>query len=291
MNDRIYKIFVSSTYLDLKDYRNAVIQAILRMQNLPVGMEMFNASSDTQWKIITDTIDECDYYVLILGKRYGSVMKENPDKGMSYTEREFRYALSKRIPCLGFLIDDEALVKVGNIETDPEKMKRLNEFREFVKDKGTINHWKNADELAAKVRSSLEAEIERHPRSGWIRNKRGSFRRTEGKEYLGSRFLNEHVFIDVSNWSSAPNENGYYTYSQQVQTFNTAAVFTISLSISNPQEIAEPSSLEVAAYNLLSVVTITDKNGQDYGYGDTLTCYAKNKPTTSFYINVSGVGA
>ena len=93
MNDKIYKIFISSTYLDLKAHRQKVIDAVLKMQHLPVGMEMFNASSDSQWKVITDTIDECDYYLLILGKRYGSLIEEGPDKDISYTEREFRYAM------------------------------------------------------------------------------------------------------------------------------------------------------------------------------------------------------
>ncbi|MCR4745824.1 MAG: DUF4062 domain-containing protein [Lachnospiraceae bacterium] len=97
MKDKIFKVFISSTYKDLKEHRNKVIEAILKMEYLPVGMEMFNASSDEQWKVITDTIDDCDYYILILGKRYGSVMKKEPEEGMSYTEREFRYALEHRM--------------------------------------------------------------------------------------------------------------------------------------------------------------------------------------------------
>ena len=157
MNDKIYKVFISSTHIDLKDHRQKVIDAILKMQHLPVGMEMFNASSDTQWEIITDTIDDCDYYVLILGKRYGSVIENGSDKGMSFTEREFRYAMEKGVPYLGFLVDDEATVISSNTESDPQKLGRLNEFRKLVESHGTVNYWKNADMLAGHRPSSSAA--------------------------------------------------------------------------------------------------------------------------------------
>ena len=92
MQNKKYQIFISSTYEDLKEERQAVLKAILNMKHFPIGMEMFNAGNDQQWKIITDTIDKTDYYVLILGKRYGSILKDGDDRGISYTEREYRYA-------------------------------------------------------------------------------------------------------------------------------------------------------------------------------------------------------
>lgn len=192
MKDKIFKVFISSTYKDLKEHRNKVIEAILKMEYLPVGMEMFNASSDEQWKVITDTIDDCDYYILILGKRYGSVMKKEPEEGMSYTEREFRYALEHRIPYMGFLISDDANIKASNIESDPDKLKRLNDFRKLVEDNGTVNYWNNADELAGQVRSSLESEIQNHPRNGWVRcnASKACIQKTDEKEIEEDRDYN-----------------------------------------------------------------------------------------------------
>ena len=52
--------------------RAKVRDAILSMMHFPVGMEMFNAADEEQWEIIKETIDSSDYYVLILGQRYGS---------------------------------------------------------------------------------------------------------------------------------------------------------------------------------------------------------------------------
>lgn len=152
------------------------------MQHLPVGMEMFNASSDSQWKVITDTIDDCDYYILILGKRYGSLIEDGNDKGMSYTEREFRYAMKHGVPCIGFLVSDKAKVISEYTESDPQKLGRLNEFRKLVESHGTVNYWKNEDELATQVRASLDDEIKRHPRDGWIRCNQNRFNTTQMAE-------------------------------------------------------------------------------------------------------------
>jgi len=226
MNDKIYKIFISSTYLDLKEHRKKVIDAVLKMQHLPVGMEMFNASSDSQWKVITDTIDDSDYYLLILGKRYGSLIEDGSDKDMSYTEREFRYAMEQGIPCMGFLASGEAEIKSSNMESDPQKLGRLNEFRKLVEANGTVNYWRNPDELAAQVRASLEDEIKRHPRNGWIRynpnsshttqmtedNKDNEYRDIDCNELVkeGIDVNDEDVLQDYLLGGYEKDENGWY---------------------------------------------------------------------------------
>ena len=83
LGKRVYKVFISSTYEDLKNERQKVIEAIIRMGHLPFGMELFDASSDVQWRIIADAIDEADYYVLIIGKRYGSIFVDGEFKDKS----------------------------------------------------------------------------------------------------------------------------------------------------------------------------------------------------------------
>ena len=88
-----YQIFVSSTYEDLKNERNEVIRACLNMGHIPVGMEMFNAADEEQWAVITRTIDQCDYYVVIIAHRYGSSVD-----GVSFTEKEYDYAVARGVP-------------------------------------------------------------------------------------------------------------------------------------------------------------------------------------------------
>jgi hypothetical protein len=85
--DKKYQIFVSSTYEDLKEERDQAIKAILEMGHIPVGMEMSSAADEEQWQLITRQIEATDYYIIIVGHRYGSETRE----GISYTEKEFDY--------------------------------------------------------------------------------------------------------------------------------------------------------------------------------------------------------
>ena len=62
-------------------------------------MEMFSASNEEQFKYIKKIIDTCDYYILIVSSRYGTI---NPTAGISFTEQEYEYAVSKNIPVLAF---------------------------------------------------------------------------------------------------------------------------------------------------------------------------------------------
>ena len=62
-----YQVFISSTYLDLKEARQEVLHSLLDLDCIPVGMELFSASSEEQFEYIKKEINDTDYYVLILG--------------------------------------------------------------------------------------------------------------------------------------------------------------------------------------------------------------------------------
>ena len=160
-----YQIFISSTYEDLKDERRKVRDAVLEAMHFPVGMELFGAADETAWKVIERTIDDSDYYILILGNRYGS----ETDGGISYTQKEYMYARSKGIPVLAFQIDENAPTIRSKVETDPKKLEKLQEFKALVNKNHTTTGWKNADELCIKVINSLNKQIASIPRPGWVR--------------------------------------------------------------------------------------------------------------------------
>ena len=77
-----YQVFISSTFDDLKEHRDAVVKAVLQLGHLPMGMEMFNAGDQTQWETIKSYIDSSDYYLVALAHRYGS---KDPASGLSYS--------------------------------------------------------------------------------------------------------------------------------------------------------------------------------------------------------------
>jgi len=104
-----HQVFVSSTFKDLQEERQAVMQALLELDCIPSGMELFPASNETACELIKRVIDGCDYYVVIVGGRYGSRDAE----GVSYTEREFDHAVAQGIPVLGFVHEDPSEIKAG----------------------------------------------------------------------------------------------------------------------------------------------------------------------------------
>jgi len=163
--EKKYQIFVSSTYEDLKEERDQVIKAILEMGHIPVGMEMFSASDEEQWKIIKRLILEADYYVVVVANKYGS---NGPD-GVSYTEMEYDFAIESKVPTLGFVLDDKAPWPSERGEKTPKARKSLNGFKRKVKSK-LVNFWSNKDELHAKVSVSLVKTMTANPRIGWVKS-------------------------------------------------------------------------------------------------------------------------
>ena len=170
MTDKKYSVFVSSTYKDLREARQRVMFALLEMNCIPAGMELFPAADESQWKIIQRVIDECDYYILILGGRYGSIAPNSG--GMSYTEMEYRYALGRGIPVLRFPHGNPKSLLAGEEERkgeSSEKWAKLEAFRAFVQEGGTVKHWKTPDELYGKVSSTLAPLLAKSDRPGWVR--------------------------------------------------------------------------------------------------------------------------
>ena len=159
--EKKYQIFISSTYEDLKEERKKVQDVILAMYQFPIGMEMFSAADEDQWEIIRETIDSSDYYVLIIGHRYGSVIKEGEYAGISYTQKEFRYALEKKIPVLAFFIDNSVSITPEKMEQDINKKKKLEKFKDEVKTGRLVEWWENNYDLANKVTNALNKQINR----------------------------------------------------------------------------------------------------------------------------------
>ena len=163
--DKRYQVFVSSTYLDLVDERQRVIQTLLEADCIPAGMELFPAADEEQFNFIKRIIDDCDYYLLIIGGRYGSVDGD----GVSYTEKEYDYALSRGLKVIAFVHSDPTSIGNGKVETDPERLQKLLNFRDRVSTGRLVKPWLLATDLPGLVALSLQKTIKMFPAIGWIR--------------------------------------------------------------------------------------------------------------------------
>jgi len=162
-----YQVFISSTYEDLKEERKEVIQALLELDCIPVGMEMFPAADDDQWTLIKDLIVDCDYYILIVGGRYGSLSKD----GISYTQQEYEFAVSSGIPCISFLHKSPDQIVVSKTDKDTVKAALLESFKSKVSEK-LVRFWETPEQLGSIVSRSLIKLIKAKPRVGWVKANR-----------------------------------------------------------------------------------------------------------------------
>lgn len=164
MNKR-YQVFVSSTYADLKEERQRVIQALMEMDCIPAGMELFPAADEEQWNFIKKVVDDCDYYLLIIGGRYGSI---TPD-GISYTEKEFDYAVEIGLKVVALIHGSPDNIPFGKSEKDPDLRVRLERFKEKVMTGRLVKFWNTPSELPGLVALSLSKTIKTYPAVGWMR--------------------------------------------------------------------------------------------------------------------------
>lgn len=160
-----YQVFISSTRLDLEEERRTVADVLLRGRYIPIAMEQFTAAPEDAWTLIQRYIDECDYYVVIVAGMYGST---RPD-GISYTEAEYDYAVSRGRPILAFLHEDMGSLPSARVEANPRTKTKLMQFRRKIEDARLRDSWRDKYELAYKVGSALDNMVREHPAIGWIR--------------------------------------------------------------------------------------------------------------------------
>lgn len=160
-----YQVFISSTYRDLIEERAAVTRCLLEMGCIPVGMEQFPASNMSQMDYIKMMLDDCDYYVLILAGRYGSLDSD----GIGFTEKEYNYAIDKGIPVMSFVIKDMGKLTNNKCEETDDGRQKLISFREKVCDGRIVKFFTDCGTLQAAVAISLNRCIQDFPAVGWVR--------------------------------------------------------------------------------------------------------------------------
>jgi hypothetical protein len=166
MANKKYQVFISSTFVDLREERNKAMNATLMADCIPTGMELFVAQDEEQFNAIKKIIDLCDFYVLILGSRYGSI---NPKTGVSYTEMEYDYAVEKNIPVLVFASSNYKTVDDSKKDLTEEAKAKFILFRKRVMENRLCSEFSSPDDLLAKIIVSLFNAKSQFDRPGWIR--------------------------------------------------------------------------------------------------------------------------
>src|SRR5919202_1657926 len=88
------KIYISSTYSDLKDYRRAVYDALRKIGHDVRAMEDYVATDERPLDKCLADVAAADVYLGIFAWRYGYIPTAGNPDGKSITECEFRHLVS-----------------------------------------------------------------------------------------------------------------------------------------------------------------------------------------------------
>lgn len=259
MNKKL-QVFISSTFIDLKEERQAAVSAILKAGHIPAGMELFKAADKSQWEIIKRWIDESDVYMLILGGRYGSI---DPKTGVSYTELEYDYAVETNKPLFAVVIEESALeekVKTNGLDfLERERPSELKLFKEKVL-QNMSSFFHDLKDIRLTVMESLPEIAQMNNLSGWVSGDdipdvQGLIKEvTELREQIkGLEKENNQLRLTKGNGSASKN-------------FEELVVVLKSIKIKIPTSVSsEEEEFELSLFQLLEnckdslIVGITNK--------------------------------
>ncbi len=146
-------VFISSTFIDLKDERNKVWECLEKYDVIVKGMEEFGARKTDPLTTCLLELQHSDIYVGIIGMRFGS---EDPKSQKSFTQLEYEQAIASDKEILIYIIDEEtADVKPNIIQFD--KYEKLAAFKKTLKEKHTIDTFSNAQDLVSKLQTKFES--------------------------------------------------------------------------------------------------------------------------------------
>lgn len=149
------KIFLSSTYEDLEDYRRAVRDAILRVGYQPIGMEDFGSQPKEPKVAAIDKVVECEAFVGIYAHRYGTI----PDgDSLSITEQEFAKAQEVSIKCLCYRVDPNFFWP-EEFKDKGEKSEKLVRFLKRIDGRLLRSLFTTPDDLAKQVGIDIAREF------------------------------------------------------------------------------------------------------------------------------------
>lgn len=128
----------------------------MQLGHIPAGMEMFSATGSPQLEVIKPIIDESDYYLIILGSKYGSINKQT---GLSYTEMEFDYAVDHGKRIVAFVHEDSENLPSSLREKTDRSRKRYERFRSKLLADKLVKMWKNNIDLTQSLTTSISVVI------------------------------------------------------------------------------------------------------------------------------------
>ncbi len=236
------QVFVSSTYSDLRDERQAAVEAILVAGHIPAGMELFTAGDESQMDAIKQWIDESDVYLLILGGRYGSI---EPSTRKSYTRLEYEYAVSLGKPMFSCVITEAALEekirKLGSSAMETTEPAGLRDFRSVVLTK-LVRFWTDPKDIKITVGETLAQFARREDLVGWVRPPENDFDVTTLAEEIARLSKENAQLREQASLAQGPRILGF-SFEELVELLSKKSL--LSFLLKNKSRLESTEGLEI----------------------------------------------
>jgi tetratricopeptide (TPR) repeat protein len=142
----------AGTFDDLEQEREAVLDAIRRVQSRHNAMEFFGARPGRPIEVCFEEVGKSDLLVVIVGEKYGSLP---PGMGISYSQAEYNEGVRLEKPCLVYLRDDDVPILPKYVERDPDKLKLLDAWKQALNARHTVAKFADWPRLAVQVAADL----------------------------------------------------------------------------------------------------------------------------------------
>jgi hypothetical protein len=152
------KVYVSSTIVDLKQERQAVVDWLRAARHQAV--DSYLPDSETVRDSCLDDVGTCDLYVLILGHRYGFQPADGNPEGLSITHLEFRRAGQCGIPRIALVRTGIPDVRLSDME-NPERAALVLAFRDEVAREVRLAEFSDLQGLIQGLSTGVLAELEK----------------------------------------------------------------------------------------------------------------------------------
>lgn len=177
-------------------------------------MELFPAADDDSWTVIKSVIDDCDYCVLIVAGRCGSV---HPETGKAYTQMEYEYAMETKKPIIALIHANTGSLPASKTEQSDEGRTRLFAFLTEVK-RRNCRSWNDRGELTTALLTGTQNLKKTRPVDGWVR---GTFVPEPVKDELLR--LRRHVDeltirLEEPTMGEAPRDNSTFAQGTDLAT-------------------------------------------------------------------------
>lgn len=193
-------VFICSTFIDLAEERELVLDAVRRLHLQHDAMEFFGARSNRPLETCLAEVRRSDLLAVIVGHRYGDLI---PDIGLSFSQAEYEegYRLGK--PCLVYMRDENVPVLPKHVERDPVKIQKLDQWKSILRERHTISLFREGHDLALRLTADLGRVIKETEGSPQIDL-------AESKKAFDILSLEKPEFIDVCRqYLELARKNGY----------------------------------------------------------------------------------